>query len=335
MQSPLELGQVFTREADFVLEGFLICSDGDCGSTFPILNGVPIVLKAIKGWWHSEKFKLSCAQSIASEIREYFEALDKAEAWSDAERGLLGSYMDLHYGSFFYAPPAHATWADHRQYWERVVRVARPETEAKYEHSLDLGCSVGRYTFELARLSHIAIGVDLSFNTVSSAAKFHRVKQVSYELRKHGRHFEEVQSPYLPPQNILFLVADALDPPFRAESFDLVAGLSLVDNVRLPLVLIGQMDALLRPGGSLILGSPYEWRADICDPEEWLETDAMDGQVMVRRILEGTMFPQMGLKYEVLQELLDLPWVLRHHARHWSCFLTHLIKAKKVGDDTA
>ena len=134
----------------------------------------------------------------------------------------------------------------------------------------------------------------------------------------------------MPPQNVLFLVADTLDPPFRADAFNLVAGLNLVDNVKLPLVLIGQMDALLSKGGTLILGAPYEWRADICEPAEWLENDELDAPEMVRQILEGKMFTRMGLKYEVLQEFFDVPWVLRHHDRHWSYFLVHLINAKKM-----
>jgi SAM-dependent methyltransferase len=128
----------------------------------------------------------------------------------------------------------------------------------------------------------------------------------------------------------LFLVADALDPPFSAESFDFVAALNLVDNVHLPLVLLGQMDALLSPGGCLLLGSPYEWRTELADPREWLETEELDAPGMVRRIIEGAIFPQMGLQYEVAEEMAQVPWPLRHHSRHWSLFLVHLIKARKV-----
>ena len=211
-----------------------------------------------------------------------------------------------------------------------MIDLARPDDNEKFERSLDLGCSVGRFTFELASFSELAVGVDLNFNIVSEAARIHRTQTVAYARRKRGRWYEEVQIDYRPPQNVLFLVADCLDPPFRADSFDLVAGLNLIDNVKLPLVLIGQMDALLRQSGYLITGAPYEWRSEICEPQEWLESDELDSPEMARGIIEGKLFPQMGLNYEVVHEILDVPWILRHHDRYWSLFLLHLLKARKM-----
>lgn len=332
LQSPLKFDRVFTKEGNFVLEGFLVCSNAECRSRYPILEGVPVVLKDIEGWWHSQKSKLSHIACEPTEIQEYFADLNKNESFSLAERGLLSSYMDLHYGGPSDTTSDLASWTDSEKFWDTVVEMARHETKGRYERSLDLGCSVGRYTFELARLSDLTIGLDLNFKAVSSAARFHRTRKISYERRKHGRYFENVEPSYSPPDNVLFLVADALDPPFSAESFDLVVGLNLVDNVKVPLVLIGQMDALLRPGGSLILGSPYEWRADISEPGEWLETDELESPDMVLRILEGKMLPEMGLKYDVCKEFFNVPWALRHHTRYWSFFLVHLIKARKIAD---
>ena len=329
VQSPLRLGQVFKRDGNFILEGFLVCPFQQCQRAYPILSGVPIIVKDIEGWWNSERSKLSSVRCDAPEMHEYFDALSRSEPNQHSERCLLSTYMVLHYGALDDVPSALSALAAPSGFWETVIEMARPETEAKYERSLDLGCSVGRYTFELARFSELAIGIDLNFNAVSSAARFHRTRKVCYERRKRDNCFDMVQTSYSPPQNVLFLVGDALDPPFSAESFDLVAGLNLLDNVKLPLVLIGQMDALLRRGGELILSSPYEWRTDICEPVEWLENDVMDGPTTVRKILEGNLFPQMGLKYQVLQESSDVPWALRHHERYWSLFLVHLIKARK------
>ncbi len=329
MQASLKLDQVFNKEDDFVLEGFFICSNTDCGCKYPILNGVPIIVKDIKGWWHSERSKLSAVASDAPEVQEYFAGLSLDEPSSHAEKSLISSYMDLHYGTFYDSIAPFTSWVDPKQFWEKVVGIAKSEDDQINHRSLDLGCSVGRYTFELARFSELAIGMDLKFSAVASAAKFQRTKKVFYERRKHGRCFEKIETSHSPSQNVLFLVADTLDPPFRAETFDLVTALNLIDNVRLPLVLIGQMDALLKQGGSLILGSPYEWQADICDPEEWLETYDMDSPEMLQSILEGKLIPQMGLKYEILKEISDLPWLFRHHNRHWSLFLVHLLKARK------
>lgn len=311
-------------------EGFLVCSHEQCRFKYPVLDGVPIVLKDMKGWWRSEESTLSVIASDAPAIQEYFAGLSLSKALSYERRCLLSSYMDLHYGGLDDAPASFGSLANRRPFWQTVVEMAQPGSETEYCHSIDLGCSVGRYTFELARFSNLAVGIDLNFKALSSAARFQQTEKVTYERKKHGRCFEEIRTSYRPAQNVLFLVADVLDPPFSAESFDLVAGLNLVDNVSLPLVLIGQMDALVKPGGGLVISSPYEWRADLCEPSEWLESDELDGSAMVRSILEGNVFPKMGLKYEVLQELMNAPWALRHHGRHWSVFLVHLIKARKI-----
>jgi SAM-dependent methyltransferase/uncharacterized protein YbaR (Trm112 family) len=330
VQASLKLEQVFIKEDDFVLEGLFVCSNADCDFTYPILNGVPIILKDIRGWWHSEKSKLSAIKSGAVEIEEYFAELSLNEPSFHAEKSLISSYMNLHYGTFDDSAAPFTTWIDPKPFWEKVDGIAKPEDDQTYHRSLDLGCSVGRYTFDLARFSELAIGIDLKFSAVSAAALFHRSKKIFYERRKYGRCFEKIETSHSPPQNVLFLVADALDPPFRAETFDLVAALNLIDNVKLPLVLIGQMDALLKQDGSLILGAPYEWQNDICDPEEWLEADEMDSPEMLQRILEGKLIPQMGLKYEVLKNISDIPWPMRHHVRHYSMFLVHLLKARKI-----
>ncbi len=329
VQAPLKLDRILRSKDDFVLEGFFVCSNTECGCEYPILNGVPVVLKDIKGWWHLEKSSLSLIASETPAMREYFAGLSYSDFSSYKERSLISLYMDLHYGAEGDSTNNFTSWADPHMFWEKAVGIAKPEADQISYRSLDLGCSVGRYTFELARFSDLAVGIDLKFSVISKAAMFQRSKEVAYERRKHGRCFELVETSYSPSQNVFFLVADALDPPFRAETFDLVAALNLVDNVKLPLVLIGQMDALLKKGGNLVLGSPYEWQADICEPEEWLETDDMDSPEMLLNMLEGKLIPQMGLNYIILENIADVPWLMRHHVRHYSVFLVHLLKATK------
>jgi SAM-dependent methyltransferase/uncharacterized protein YbaR (Trm112 family) len=328
-QFPLNLNQINKKHGDFVLEGLLGCTSTGCNAVYPIVEGVPVVLKDMKTWWNAQKHSLPASKTGLSELREYFETLETDGASNLTEKFLMSSYMDFHYGTNLGKSETPLLWGDSNQYWEKTIGMAQPDTDATYEKSLDLGCSVGRYTFELARFSDIAVGIDIDFNKVAMAAKIQRMQKVSFERRVRGRSFQEVNIPFASPQNVLFLVADALDPPFRGESFDLVAGLNLVDNVRLPLVLIGQMDALLQSGGRIIIGAPYEWRADICDPVEWLETDEMDSPEMIKGILEGKIFDRMVLSYEIEQENAQVPWLLRNHSRYWSLFLTHLMKARK------
>ncbi len=105
--------------------------------------------------------------------------------------------------------------------------------------------------------------------------------------------------------------------------------MNILDNVEVPLILLGQMDALLRSAGYLILSSPYEWRDDMAEPIEWLENEAMDAPTMLKRILNGDMFPAMQLDYRIAVEYQTVPWTLRQHERCRSLYLTHMLKAQK------
>lgn len=63
------------------------------------------------------------------------------------------------------------------------------------------------------------------------------------------------------------LVADAADPPFEPARFDAVLLLNVLDTCANPRVVLAQADALLRPGGTLVVSCPYAW-ADRVPPEQ-------------------------------------------------------------------
>lgn len=316
-------------EGDFIIEGFLECTNDTCLETFAIVEGVPIVVKNFKEWRRAQKSRFFNMTFRSAEMESYFKSLEETDHRNFNEKHRLSTYIEFHYSIPSDAPVFMADQADPRPYWDIVTAAGRPGDGNQYARSLDLGCSVGRYTFALARFSETAIGMDLDFSAVSYAAGLQRNNHGSFERRLHGRCFKTTEVSFEFPQNVFFLVADALDPPFRAGFFDMVAGLNLLDNVRLPLVLLGQMDALLASGGRLIVSAPYEWRTDVCEPEQWLEKEGLDATVMVRRILEGKMLPETGFKYKILQEPPRVPWVLRNHTRYWSVFLVHIITAAK------
>ncbi|MFA6147121.1 MAG: methyltransferase domain-containing protein [bacterium] len=331
VQASIGVKQVYREEEGEVLEALLTCADPRCGAAYPVLDGIPVVLKDVGSWWRQTKPALSSVRAAAPGIGDFFDALEARGSTGIDAGSLLGTYVDFHYGEFVGAPrpPAPFSSAVNDSYWQEIVGMARPDTGMRYARSLDLGCSVGRFAFELARVSDLVVGIDLDFERVSAAAKIRRRRELSFQRREHGKAFLRVEGTFDPPQNVLFLVGDALDPPFPADSFDLVGALNLLDNVGVPLTLLGQMDALLREGGTILLGTPYEWRTEIADPSEWLETELLDAPSFLRRILEGKELARTGLRFTIEQEHAEVPWMLRGHARRWTLFLSHMMKARK------
>lgn len=62
------------------------------------------------------------------------------------------------------------------------------------------------------------------------------------------------------------VVGDAADPPFEAERFDGVLLLNVLDSCADPRLVLGQADALLRPGGQLLIAVAWAWSDAVTPP---------------------------------------------------------------------
>lgn len=78
------------------------------------------------------------------------------------------------------------------------------------------------------------------------------------------------------------ILADALDPPFGGSTFDAVLAINLLDSCRDPFLLLQQADALLRPGGTLVLSSPFHWQHEITPARTWLSPQQVQQFLLAR-----------------------------------------------------
>ena len=69
--------------------------------------------------------------------------------------------------------------------------------------------------------------------------------------------------------------ADAMDPPFLAESFDVVVLANLLDACADPGLVLAQADALLRPGGALVVTCAYAFQAAVTPRAAWFGAEAL------------------------------------------------------------
>lgn len=309
--SRLGLSESFVTDGGFVLEGILRCGNQACAGQFPIIQGVPVVIKDLRAWWRSLPTAPAGPACSSPQLHAYLTQLDDDVHLRQVH---LSTYMTHHYQS-----------AD-QSYWQTIAQ-ALPDQGCG--RALELGCSVGGFVFAAARRAEVAVGIDLDFALVAAAAGIQRSGEVRFRRCRRARGFEEVRQPFAVPDNVVFLVADALDPPLMAEDWDLVAALNLLDNVAAPIVLLGQMDALVRSGGRLVSASPYQWRPDITDPGEWLESESMDSPTMLRAILFDQLFPPMQFHYEPVMQVPDLTWTLVQQDRQQRSYQVDLIVAQK------
>ncbi len=271
-----------------------------------------MILKNMAAWRPSAESEIITGLASGHEILEYFAA--EIEQGFEERDALLGTYLQSHYGT----PGVY-----------RKILGECLETSAPLGFALDLGCATGGHTFELARHSQWALGMDLNFSLVSAAARMQREQKIRFSRKRRSRHAEAAEYRLDVPENVFFMVADALEPPFSAEVFDFVSALNLLDNVRFPLILTGQMDALLKTAGSLLMVSPFAWNSELCEPAEWLENKEVSGPEFLKSILAGQRFSRMDLRYRIIREIEHLDWELPQHDRLKSVYSVYVLLAQK------
>lgn len=200
---------------------------------------------------------------------------------------------------------------------------------------LEAGCGPGGFLHAAApRLPGGAVGLDLRLGVLRLARRLADRGEAAVAFRAEGRRVEPIRvdvPPALraPAERIHLVQGDLLDPPFEAGSFPAVAALSLLDTVPDPVVALGQLDALLAPGGLLLLASPWSWEAHVTPPEAWWSGPGATAGETLRALLAGRHPALPHLGYAVLEEADGLPWSLPGHGRLVHRFRLEAVLARK------
>lgn len=139
---------------------------------------------------------------------------------------------------------------------------------------LDVGCGVGRVLYDcaVARPSARFCGVDLSYQLCRRAHGILRTGEpVPLEAWAHRGRPAAVLQTTKKLENVWIAQASAGALPFEAASFSTVAATLLLCQVEQPLLAVAEMVRVLRPGGRLLLATPFGFRT----AEQWPEREAL------------------------------------------------------------
>jgi len=233
---------------------------------------------------------------------------------------LVGEYLLFHYG----APEEVLPWdfgpSAALDYPVRCVSecvdVASLPSQAR---ALDVGCAVGRATFELARHCAEVIGIDYSRRFVEVAAALASDGVLPYDRTDEGvlstRLLASVPAE-IPRRRVRFEHGDAQELRADLGSFDVVLAANLVDRLAEPARFLARSAGLVKGGGQLIITSPYTWLPEFTAPERWVGGFVADG--VPRTTLEGLTTALS--EHFTLVRTKDLPFLIREHSRkyQWS-----------------
>ena len=223
---------------------------------------------------------------------------------------LLQQYLIFHYASgeeqFSYPfGGADALGFPERCVSEGVDRSLIPNNA----RALDLGCSVGRSSFELARFCNEVIGIDYSQSFVDAANRLKKDGSHSAKRKDEGSATTSLQvtiSTEIDRSRVYFEKGDAQNIRSDIGGFDIVIACNLICRLPEPMKLLRRLPDLVRPGGQLFITTPFTWLEAYTPPENWLGDGAQNSFTGLRTVLE----PKFSLSKK-----WDMPFLIREHAR--------------------
>lgn len=326
----LTIAAIERRLHDDILEGALACTRDGCRQAYPVIDGIPIIVPDVARYLSDNLWHITARTDLSESLEIMLGDATGPGSAFDVARYHLGTYAFDHWGEF---DPL-----------EEPLQTAGPGSVARCLNAgldllapsiagpgLDIGCSVGRSTFELAaRSSGLVLGLDLNFAMLRLARRVLTEGRVTYPRRRIGIVYDRrtFDVPVTAPERVDFWVCDAMAPPFPPRRFGLIAALNVLDCLPDPRSLLSAIGGGLQPSGGAVLATPYDWSAAVTQPQAWIgghsPRDASRGAAEpgLRALLTQTN----GLR--IAGEITDFPWHVRLHDRSTMAYSTHLVAVR-------
>ena len=198
--------------------------------------------------------------------------------------------------------------------------------------ALDLGCAVGRSTFELARTFGSVVGLDYSDAFIDAAEHLRQQQSMEYKRWDTGAHHTRLTASIderIDRERIGFVQGDAANlagAPMvqNNEQYDAILLSNLMCRLSAPAHCLQQFtesDRYLKSGGILVISSPNTWMAQYTDPANFLDgADSAETLAALGECLPG---------FELLHEE-DLPFMIREHRRKYEYIVAQVSVWRKL-----
>ncbi len=232
---------------------------------------------------------------------------------------LAAQYCDAHYGPGHFGVPNFP-----KACAEICLELTRGRPRG---HALDLGCAVGRASFELARGFERVTGLDFSSRFFRLAARMQEEGGLRYALPEEGEvvSYHELDLAALGlaevRERVSFFQADACNLPEKFTGYDLVLAANLIDRLYSPRRFLDAIRERLNPGGLLVIASPYSWDEEYTAKDQWLGGYREAGEpVWSIDGLSRELLPY----FNPLGEPRDVPFVIRETRRKFQHSIAQL-----------
>jgi len=329
---PLLLASVFAEQDDDVRAGMLHCSNAACRHEYPIIDGIPLILPRLRTLLAERGVELFLRDDLAEPLESLLGDAIGPNSWFDVMRQTISTYAWDGWADLDPEEPAPDATAPApgaaRRCLDALLALAG---DAPAGRVLDLGCGAGRTTFDLAARhpEALVLGIDVNLALLRLAHGAMRGR-ICYPRRRIGLVYDRrAFAVDLPAAaRVDFWACDAAALPFEPGAAALIAALNLLDCVPDPAALLAALGTALRPGGRLLLATPYDWATRATQVEGWIGGHSQRGED------GGAAEPRLRAllgDLRVLGEVAAFPWATRLHARSAVAYRSHLLAAQRAG----
>ena len=237
----------------------------------------------------------------------------------------VSQYCEFHYGR---------TYFDVANFPARCAEICGRHTQGRpRRQALDLGCAVGRASFELAKEFDRVTGIDFSARFIRVALQLKEKGVAHYELVEEGEvvSYHEARLAELGLDRVAdrveFFQGDATNLKPQFTGYDLILAANLIDRLYDPKKFLETVHERLHPGGVLVITSPYTWLEEFTKKENWLGGVRRAGEpYLTLDALRELLSPH----FVMLDEPRDMEFVIRETRRKFQHTLAEVTAWERV-----
>jgi SAM-dependent methyltransferase/uncharacterized protein YbaR (Trm112 family) len=338
-EHPLTLATIAARRGDLIIEGTLHCTNPACQLEYPIIDGIPLLFADIRTYVAENGAQLTARSDLSAETESILGDCLGPNSAFDVTRQHLSAYAWDNYGDL---DPAETAAGPVRPNGVGRCLEAGLELLARRLDlpALDIGCAVGRSSFELAAgSSQLVLGIDTNFAMLQVAQRVLQQGRVRYPRRRLGVVYDRraFDVRFEGSERVDFWACSGMALPFRANGFGLVVALQVLDSVGSPQALLAAVAEVVASGGHALFATPYDWSPAATPAEAWIGGHSQRGptagaaEPLLRSLLTPGAHPQSVQGLVLRAERRHWPWHTRLHERSITVYDTHLFVAEARG----
>jgi len=188
---------------------------------------------------------------------------------------IISQYCEFHYGDEYFGV---------KNFPKTIAEIAKKYAINK-DRVLDIGCSVGRASFELAKEFENVVGIDFSARFINVAQNLKDKGSIKYRKKIEGDISEEKKVTLkslglktIDTQKVEFWQGDACNLKPHFNKFDMIIAINLLDRLYNPELFLKDIANRLNKNGIFIVASPFTWSQEYVRKNLWLGGKIEEGK---------------------------------------------------------